>query len=315
MTDKALLIDVSDANLLRITTAGPRQRPEPSALYPCTSIDDFSQGVDAYLSARPREDLIGAAVSACGWELDGGLAMPNDPFRVQRDWLRERLNVRRLNLVNNCVSMAMAVQLLRPDDTLKVCGDDGQAFQAKLLIGVSLGLGSAMIISDDLNGDTVIPCEGGHSDLPAVTPRESAVLELMKQKFGRVSRERAVSFQGLAEIWRCLCVLDGAQAELLSGTEVITRARSGDARARETIDLCTGWLAATASDGALMCGARGGVYLGGLVIETMHDLIDMDLFIDRFHDKGRLRAYVADLPVHMIVAPEPALLGLSSLFS
>ena len=315
MTDEALLIDVSDANLLRLSTARSRQRPEPSVVYPCRTLEDFSRAIDAYLSTRPSRDLIGAAVCACGWEQDGGLAMPNDPFRVQRDWLRERLNIRRLNLVNDCVSVAMSVQLLRGDETVKICGDNGQAFQAKLLVGASVGLGSAMIISDDLNGDTVIPCEGGHSDLPAVTPRETAVLELMKQKFGRVSRERAVSLQGLAEIWRCLGVLDGVPAEPLTGAEVIDRVRSGDVRARDTLDLCTGWLAAFASDGALMCGARGGVYLAGTMIAMMHDLIDMELFTARFQDKGRLRAYVADLPVHMIVAPEPAMLGLSTLFS
>ncbi len=315
MIDEALLIDVSDANLLRLAITRPRQRPEPSVPYPCRSIEDFSQAVNDYLSARPDRELIGAAVCACGWEQDGGLAMPNDPFRVQRDWLRELLNIRRLNLVNDCVSVAMSVQLLRPDETIKICGDNGQAFQTKLLVGASVGLGSALIISDDLNGDTVIPCEGGHSDLPAVTPRETAVLELMKQKFGRVSRERAVSLQGLAEIWRCLGILNGAPPEPLAGPEVIDRARSGDAGARETIDLCTGWLAATASDGALMCGARGGVYLAGTMIAMMHDLIDMDLFTVRFQDKGRLQAYVADLPVHMIIAPEPAMLGLSTLFA
>lgn len=315
MIDEALLIDVSDANLLRLAITRSRQRPEPSVSYPCRSITDFSEAVKDYLSARSGHELIGAAVCACGWEQDGGLAMPNDPFRVQRDWLRELLNIRRLNLVNDCVSVAMSVQLLRADETIKICGDDGQAFQAKLLVGASVGLGSALIISDDLNGDTVIPSEGGHSDLPAVTPRETAVLDLMKQKFGRVSRERAVSFQGLAEIWRCLCVLDGVPAEPLTGPQVIDRVRAGDVRARETVDMCTGWLAATASDGALMCGARGGVYLGGTMVAMMHDLIDMDLFTARFQDKGRLRAYVTDLPVHMIIAPEPAMLGLSTLFS
>jgi len=141
MTDEALLIDVSDANLLRLAVTRPRQRPEPSVPYPCRSIEDFSHAVKDYLSKRPDHDLVGAAMCACGWEQDGGPAMPNDPFRVQRDWLRELLNIRRLNLVNDCVSVARSVQLLRPDETLKICGDNGQAFQAKLLIGASVGLG------------------------------------------------------------------------------------------------------------------------------------------------------------------------------
>jgi len=137
----------------------------------------------------------------------------------------------------------------------------------------------------------------------------------MVAKFGRVSRERAVSLQGLREIWRCLGVIDSLPHGDLSPEEIVIRAGNGDRRAMETISLCTGWLAATASDAALMTGARGGIYLAGSMVNLLRDILDKEAFTDRFQDKGRLAGYVADIPVHIIVAPEPEMIGLSTLFS
>lgn len=315
MSEDALLIDVSSNNNVKLTMARSRHRPEPSTTYPCRTFEDFSQAVDTFLRAKTDRPLLGAAVSACGWEQDGGLAMPNDPFRIQREWLRDLLKIRRLNLVNDCVCIAMAVPLLRPDETVRICGHDGDDTQPKLLIGASFGLGSALIVTDDLSGSTILPSEGGHTDLPAITARERAVLEMMVRKFGRVSRERAVSLQGLSEIWRCLGVIDGLPGGDLSPQSIVFLAEGGDKRAREAVSLCTGWLAATASDAALMTGARGGIYLAGSLIDVLGDTLDKEAFTDRFQDKGRLSNYVADIPVHIIVASEPEMIGLSTLFS
>jgi len=143
MSEEALLIDVSSNNNVKLTMARSRHRPEPSVSYPCRTFDDLSQAIDKFLTTRNGRQLIGAAVSACGWEQDGGLAMPNDPFRIQRTWLREVLKIRRLNLVNDCVCIAMAVPLLRSDETIRICGNTGDDSQPKLLIGASFGLGSA----------------------------------------------------------------------------------------------------------------------------------------------------------------------------
>ena len=315
MSEDALLIDVSSNNHVKLTMARSRHRPEPSATYPCRTFEDFSQAVDTFLTAKTDRPLMGAAVSACGWEQDGGLTMPNDSFRIQREWLRDLLKIRRLNLVNDCVCIAMAVPMLRADETIRICGSDGDDTQPKLLIGASFGLGSALIVTDDVSGATILPSEGGHTDLPAISARERAVLEVMVRKFGRVSRERAVSLQGLREIWRCLGVIDGLPESDLSAEGVVFMAQGGDRRAMEAVSLSTGWLAATASDAALMTGARGGIYLAGSMIDLLGDSLDKEAFTDRFQDKGRLSGYVADIPVHIIVAAEPEMIGLSTLFS
>ena len=82
MAEDALLIDVSGNRKVKLTMTRSRHRPAPSVSYPCRSIDDLSFAIDDFLAKQGEVDLEGAAVSACGWEQDGELAMPNDPFRV-----------------------------------------------------------------------------------------------------------------------------------------------------------------------------------------------------------------------------------------
>ena len=54
--------------------------------------------------------------------------------------------------------------------------------------------------------------------------------------------------------------------------------------------------------------------LGGGLGELDSDLFDHDVFARRFYDKGRVSSYVRDIPVFKIVAAEPEILGLSTLF-
>jgi glucokinase len=70
----------------------------------------------------------------------------------------------------------------------------------------------------------------------------------------------------------------------------------------------------TASDAALMTGARGGVYLAGELIDLIHEDLKQASFSTRFQHKGRLSPYVTEIPVHAIVARDPELIGLSTLF-
>src|SRR5690606_31797010 len=157
-------------------------------------------------------------------------------------------------------------------------------------------LGMAGILTDEFNRATVLPCEGGHTDLAVTHDREQVVFDQLRKKYGHVSRERVASLQGLTEIYYALGLQDDGASQTLTPTEILTLAHKGDARAVETIDLCTGWLAAMASDVALMLGARGGIYLSGHLINHLEGLLNWQTFATRFTDKGRLKAFLEDIP-------------------
>ncbi|MGZ3297487.1 MAG: glucokinase [Asticcacaulis sp.] len=314
MSDTVLLADLSaDAHVtLALTQAGHRHKKTQS--FECNSTEEFHAAVTGFMASQANPALLGAAVSACGWEKDGGLAMPNNPYQVRRDWLKDLLQVKRLHLVNDCVSKAMALGEMQAGEARHILGPDANDSYVRALMGASQGLGTSAIITDDLGRLTVLPCEGGHTDLTDATPRERAVRDIMAKRFDHVSRERAVSLQGLVNIWQSLRELEGYAPEAVAPRVIADRSREGDALAGEAVRLCLSWLAATAADVALMLGARGGIYLSGTLIDMLGDQLDIEAFKARFCDKGRLTAYLEDVPVFILRMAHPELVGLSTLF-
>ncbi|MFT4091031.1 MAG: glucokinase [Asticcacaulis sp.] len=292
----------------------PGVRPDATTQYPCDSLESFKRSVRDFLQLNDNPTLIGAAVSACGWETQSGISMPNHQFRLHRNDLRELLNIQRLHIVNDCVSRAMAVHRLYDTEVVKICGGESDETLARAMIGAGTGLGMAGIITDEFNRATVLPCEGGHTDLAVTTDREQLVFDRLRKKYGHVSRERVASMIGLREIYFALGQADEPADESFSAADILALAHKGDARALETIDLCTGWLAAMASDVALMLGARGGIYLSGHLINALEGLLNWQSFSDRFNDKGRLRPFLEDIPVYITRVPDIELVGLTTLF-
>ncbi|MEI9906247.1 MAG: glucokinase [Asticcacaulis sp.] len=88
---------------------------------------------------------------------------------------------------------------------------------------------------------TAMPTEGGHSDLAPANDLEDAVLKILIEKYGHVSRERVISIPGLIDIWRALAILDGeAGDDLPTSRDIIDRAKAGDERGIKTIALSIG---------------------------------------------------------------------------
>ena len=69
------------------------------------------------------------------------------------------------------------------------------------------------------------------------------------------------------------------------------------------------WLGRFAGDAALLLGARGGVYLGGGIAPKLIAKLSSGPFRRAFEDKGRMAAYLAPIPVYVILAEFAALTG------
>ncbi len=309
-----LFVDFSADTSVRITLAAPRRRPPPAQLYHCTSLAQLDQTLEQFLDSVEKPRLMAAAFSVCGWERDGAFEMPDHSYRIEREWVKQRLNVTRLNVVNDCVATALAIERLEDSERTIICPGQDEPMQMKAMIAVGRSLGTTCILSDDVGSPLAVPCAGGHMDLPATHAREFKVIELMAKKYGHVSRVRAVSTAGLAEIHACLQTIDGAPAEALNARQVVDLARAGNPHAREAVDMAVGWLAATAADTALATGARGGIFLAGSFFDLLGDTFDRDLFTRRFCDKGRLSNYLRDISVSLVEMREPEMVGLSTLF-
>jgi len=314
MPARVLYGDLSNYGHVTLAIGEDGGAPDAFERFDCKSLEQLEDDLAAFLRAQDALDLHAAAFSACGWEQAGGLSMHNHNFSISRAWLKDMLRIQRLHLVNDCVAMAMSVDHCTAGDMIEIHAAPGDDMHVKALIAAGVGLGTAAILPEDGARSVVLPCEGGHSTLPVAGHEEIALARLLRGRFPHLSRECAISNSGLVELHAALGQLHGGAAVATDVDDVIAQARAGEALALRAVAVMSGWLAAMASDIALMLGARGGIYLSGALLEQMGDLIDHEAFSRRYADKGRLSDYVSQVPVFHFTLREQMIRGLSTLF-
>lgn len=314
MSDKVLLGDLSNGTFLKLGLADPGRRPEQVDFYACQTLADFEEAVARHVDDHGSPRLSGAAFSTSGWEVDGRIDLVHYGFSFDRHDVAVFLGTRRISIVNDFVAKALAIPTLGEAEKRHVCGATGLPGDVVAVVGPTAGLGGAFLSPNGRGGWVATHAEGGHGDFAPANALEIEILKLLMDKYGHVSRERAVSAPGLVELWRCLSLINGEAPEPLAVEEVLARAYGGEARALQAVKVQTELYAGVASDIALTTGAKGGVYLSGSHLDTLGGLFDHDVFARRFYDKGRVSSYVRDIPVYRIVADEPEIAGISTLF-
>jgi glucokinase len=313
-TGKILLGDLSNGSSIKLALAEPGCRPDAAQLYSCQDQEDVEGAIVSHLSEAGDISLVGAGFSTSGWEVDGRIDLVHFGFSLDKDYIRDLLGTSRVCVVNNFVAKALAIPVLEDDERERICGEDQPPGGVVAVIGPNSGLGGAVLAPAGSGRWVANHCEGGHADFAPRTALEIEILKLMMDKYGHVSRERAVSAHGLVELWACLATIEGDVCEPLTIDEILVQAYVGDDRARTAIRLQTEIYAGVASDFALMVGAKGGVYLGGTHLEALGTLFDPEVFTARFYDKGRVSSFVRDIPVYRLRTSDPEILGVGTLF-
>lgn len=278
---------------------------------------DFRSLEDAarHFLAGQKHKPSSAAFSVAGIVMDGQASMTNVDWVMEERALARALGVARVRIVNDFAAAALGVPHLKASELTQIGGKAPRGDAPKAILGPGTGLGVGSLVPDGQGGFIPLSGEGGHVDLAASNARELAVLEYLLRGGEHVSAERVLCGEGLENLYRILAALDGAKdTRFLTAAEIADAAREGrDAGAKETIALFTGWLGAVAGNVALTLGAHGGVYLAGGILPRWGALFDRQLFRARFEDKGRMKVYVAPMPVFLVSAPDLALRGLAAL--
>lgn len=239
--------------------------------------------------------------------------MTNSHWSFSIEAVRRELGFERFVVINDFTALALAIPDLPKDELRQLGGGAAVAGTPLGLIGPGTGLGvSGLVPSPEAGRWVALQGEGGHVTLAASNARETAVLQVLRERFGHASAERAVSGQGLEALRDALCALDGIPAVCaLSAAEVSQRAlAASDPQCVEALDLFCAFLGNVAGNLALTLGARGGVYIGGGIVPKLGNAFAHSRFRANFEDKGRFRAYLEAIPVYVIHAEvSPALLG------
>jgi len=250
-----------------------------------------------------------AVIAVAGPVMDGEIEFTNLDWQVSEGELLAHFEFEAVKLINDFAAQALACPLLT-DETLKPIGPKlrGGADCPMVVLGAGTGFGVAGLARSE-RGDVAIATEGGHAAFAPSDDVEAEVWKRLGERYGRVSVERILSGRGIFDLYGVLASLRQAEPVLDGEKAVFEAAAKGDALAGETLDRFCGILGSVAGDLALSFGARGGVFISGGIAPRMPERLTAGSFRTRFEDKGRLKAYVEQIPTSLVVHPYPAIIG------
>ena len=310
MTGPTLLADVGGTNVRFAVLAdgaiGPIEHFRV-AEYP-----RFEDALTAYLNAANERASVRNGIFAVAGVVKGErCALTNNDWIVDGGQLRTGFGFRDVKLINDFEAVAWSLPHLADRDLRKL-GGGRQAGSLMLALGPGTGLGVAAYVPQA--GGLVLHSEGGHVTLAGGSPREDAIIALLRSRFGHVSAERVLSGPGLQNLYRTIAALDGLSLPEMRASEISRAAIAGtNATSRDALDIFCAVLGDVAGNFALAFGSQGGVFLGGGIVPHMRDYLPGSQFRARFDAKGRTSAYVEAIPVYLILHDDPAFIGLKSL--
>lgn len=247
---------------------------------------------------------------ACAGPVGGDLfRFTNNHWRISRAAFCRELQVRELRLVNDFSAMALGMTRLRDDERRLVCDGVAEADRPCVVIGPGTGLGVGTLLALTDGHWLALPGEGGHVDLPIGTSREAALWQQLQRQLGHVRAEDVLSGGGLLTLYQAICALDGHEPHLGSPAEVTAAALAGDAVALAVLEQFCCWLGRAAGNNVLTLGARGGVYIVGGVVPRFAELFLASGFARCLRDKGCMSDYFNGIPVWLVTAEYPGLMG------
>jgi glucokinase len=307
-----LLADIGGTNIR--FTLYERGIAGPVSTSPVADRRDPISAIRAFLAAEGHgREVRHALFAVAGPVRDGRTSLTNHSWEIDAEAIRKALGFSSVSLTNDFEATAWAIPRLAAGDVVPVGTGAAVPDQPIAAVGPGTGLGIACLVQD-ARSPHVIASEGGHASLAASNDRETAVVAILRERFGHVSAERALSGNGLVNLYSAIAALDGTVVPERDAAQ-ITAAALADACpvSRAALDMFCAMLGSVAGDLALIFGARGGVYVAGGMIPRFPDYLARTEFRRRFEAKGRLAGYVTAIPTAIVVHPSPALRGLEAL--
>jgi glucokinase len=310
-SDQILLGDIGGTTARFALLGGAKLGPIahiPVAKHPCTV-----EAIESFLGKHPgRGRLAGAILGVAGPVEAERCVVTNSHWALDGRELRSALAIERLDLINDFEAIAWSLPWLTGKDVRPLGGGKAVSNDPMVVIGPGTGLGMAAFIPRKV-GALVVATEGGHATLPAGSTREDAAIEQLRQRFGHVSAERALSGAGLENLYRAIAASENVAVPERNAAEITQHALDGSCKiSRAATDMFCAMLGSVAGNLALMFRARGGVYVAGGIAPRLVDYLAQSEFRARFVAKGRFRSYLDAVPTSVIVHEDAAFLGLRS---
>lgn len=295
-----------------------REKSFPSAHY-----GSLGAIIQEYLGTIP-ETVDSACFAVAGPVVAGRAQITNLPWVIDAAQIQSAFGWKRVDLMNDLEAVAYAIPILPSSDICSLNAGKPVAGGNIAVLAPGTGLGEAFLTSE--NGKyRAHASEGSHASFAPVNPTQINLLSFLLEKkgFEHVSTERVCSGAlGIPNLYAFLKETGVAEepgwlAEVLGScddpTPIITNNALDPAQACElcskTLELFVEILGAEAGNQALKVMATGGIYLGGGIPPRILSSLQKPAFLEALRSKGRFRALLTDVPVHVILNPRAGLLG------
>ena len=296
----------------------PIDRPYRSEKFPSGEYDDLDSIVERFLG-KAGETPRAAAFGVAGPIVAGKAHITNLKWDIDPDRLGRSFGIASLGLLNDLQATALAVPQLAPEDRCTLSPGISEPDGLIAVIAAGTGLGMAFLVPGP-GGWRAFPTEGGHMSFAPRGDVEADLHAFLRDRLGHVSFERICSGIGLPNIYDYLRSsgrhqeptwlreeLDGAadRTPVIVDAALANRAEICTA----TLDIFVRALAGALGNMSLVLLPMGGVYLGGGIPPRILKRLQQPDFLESIRDKGRFRALLERIPVHVILDAQAALHG------
>lgn len=282
--------------------------------YACGDFASLAAIVRTFRDAHAGASVERVALAIAGYVIDDAVVNLSLPWPVSISGLRDALDLRELAIVNDFEAAAHALGHLGAGDASLLSGPAQAGAGPVLLVGPGTGLGAAVRIPHP-HETLVLATEAGQATLAPDSELEFALLRELRGRGSRVLIEDVMSGTGLANLHAAVRALRGAPSRALTPAQITAAAlERSDAHAVEAAEVFCGWFGSVLGDLALLYGATGGVYLAGGVLPQMKPLLLRSRFVERFLDKGAMRAALERTPVRLVEHARLGVIGAASWF-
>lgn len=273
--------------------------------------------VEAFLGeemARPRAAVFGVAGPVRG----GRAKVTRLPWLVEERPLARSLRPARVRVINDFVAAALGLPRLSPRRLAVLLPGNPEPRGPIGLIGAGTGLGQAALLRTG-EGPVVLPSEGGHADFGPRDDREDRLVAFLRRRYGRVSRDRVLSGEGIGDLYDFLArerrrPAPPALAKALArGDRAAVISRFGlagrDPVCREALSLFASIYGSEAANVAIQYQATGGIFLAGGIAPKILPALRRPVFSESFRVKPPMEEFLAEIPVRVVLDPRLPLLG------
>jgi glucokinase len=309
----ALLGDVGGTNT-RLGVLLPHGMPGQISTFRNADFASFEQLLLHYLSAQDVQSCA-AVILAIAAPINGDIiGLTNCAWQIDTNSVCSAAKTKNVRFINDLEALALCLDRLPANAVTHIAGPHipTDALGRKLVIGVGTGFNAACAMRS--GSVVVLPAECGHMTLPVETAEGLHLRDHLAKSRGRASVERALSGQGLTEVYQWVAASRGLVPKDLTAAQITHHAiQNADPCCMDAAIVVLRILATVCGDLALAYLPHGGVYLAGSVARALAPLLAASGFAAELTRKGRQTGLLQSFSVHLITKDAAALIGCATL--